>query len=188
MCIPSILTGIALLGSSPFMNCTFTVMFRAEPWRLAKFRLCEYTYKRFLQTEVEREIVNIRFDIFLFYVNHWNTTMSRKENKRYAWWFNPHIEQKSHFICRQNKPNHRWMDQNAFDFVNDFFSISTVGTTNPDIAKTNLCIICTSEITKTNITTEKHSKDCFYFIYSLTLKCTLASPTNQTLSWPFSSY
>lgn len=35
----SLCTGIALLGSSPFINCTFTVMLRAEPWRLAKFRL-----------------------------------------------------------------------------------------------------------------------------------------------------
>lgn len=32
-------TGIALFGSSPFINCTLTVMLRAEPWRLAKFRL-----------------------------------------------------------------------------------------------------------------------------------------------------
>lgn len=35
----TLLTGIALLGSSPYMNWTFTVIFLADPWRLAKLRL-----------------------------------------------------------------------------------------------------------------------------------------------------
>lgn len=47
-------TGIALFGSSPFINCTFTVMLRADPWRLAKLRLCGFTYSRFLEIHVHR--------------------------------------------------------------------------------------------------------------------------------------
>lgn len=64
------LTGIALLGSSPFMNCTFTVMLRAEPWRLAKFRLCGSTYSRFLHTHTgrqrKRNCLNIKSLMLLF--------------------------------------------------------------------------------------------------------------------------
>ena len=47
-------TGRALCSSSPFMNCTFTAMLRAEPCLLVKLSKRGYTYNRFLKHNGDR--------------------------------------------------------------------------------------------------------------------------------------
>lgn len=88
----SLCTGIALLGSSPFINCTFTVMLRAEPWRLAKFRLWGFTYSRFLKNicsraQTQRKKMHIRDSTTLELKDRNNTVKKHNINLRAIYFY-----------------------------------------------------------------------------------------------------